>query len=110
MDDFSGGMRDLSEDIISGHKNRKNRIQELKDRTDVIKKDTAEFLDETRRFHEEMGKELKKDLKENKKNLLKDVNAMRADFRKREKEVRADLMEAKKIWNDMRNVLGGKPG
>lgn len=110
MDDFSGGMRNLSEDIISSHTGRKNRIRELKDRTDVIKKDTAEFLNETRRLHEEMARDLKKDLKENKKNLLKDVNAMRADFRKREKEVRADLTEAKKIWNDMRNVLGGKEG
>lgn len=110
MDDFSGGMRNLSEDILTGHKDRKNRIQELKDRTDAIKKDTAQFLDETRRLHAEMGKDLKKDLKENRDNLLKDVNAMRDDFKKNEKEVRADLAEAKSIWNDMKNILGGKPG
>jgi len=41
---------------------------------------------------------------------LKDVNAMRDDFKKNEKEVRADLAEAKNIWNDMKNILGGKPG
>jgi tRNA uridine 5-carbamoylmethylation protein Kti12 len=108
MDDFSGGMRNLSEDILTGHKDRKYRIQELKDRTDAIKKNTAQFLDETRRLHAEMGKDLKKDLKENRDNLLKDVNAMRDDFRKNEKEVRADLAEAKNIWNDMKNILGGK--
>ena len=98
MDDFSGGMRNLSEGIIAGHKDRKDRIQELKDRADAIKNDTAKFLDETRKLHAEMGKDLKKDLKENRDNLLKDVNAMRDDFRRRESEVRADLTEAKKIW------------
>ena len=110
MDDFSGNMRNLSEGIITGHKDRKDKIRELKDRTDAIKKDAAKFLDETRRLHAEMGKDLKKDLKENRDNLLKDINAMRDDFKKREKEVRADLTEAKRIWNDMRNILGGKPG
>lgn len=110
MDDFSGGMRNLSEVIIIGHKDRKDRIQELKDRTDAIKKDTAKFLDETRRLHAETGKDLKKDLGEDRKHLLKDVNAMRADFKEREKEVRADLTEAKKIWNGMKNILGGKTG
>jgi len=109
MDDFSSGMRTLSDDILAGHKDRKNKIQELKDRTDAIKKDAAEFLDETRRLHAEMGKDLKKDLKENRDNLLKDINATRDDFKKREKEVRADLTEAKRIWNDMRDILGGKP-
>ena len=109
MNKFSGGMRNLSKDIIAGHKDRKGRIQELKDQTDTIKKDTAGFLDETRRLHSEMGKGLKKDLKEDKKKLLKDVNTLRADFRKKEKEIRSDLMEAKKIWSDMKNILGGKP-
>ena len=110
MDDFSGGMRNLSEGIIAGHKDRKNRIRELKDRTDAIKKDTAQFLDETRRLHGEMGKNLKKDLKENRDDLLKDINATRDDFKRKEKEVRQDLAEAKRIWNDMKNILGGKPG
>ncbi|MBA4418316.1 MAG: hypothetical protein C0392_10465 [Syntrophus sp. (in: bacteria)] len=110
MDDFSGNMRNLSEDIITGHNDRKGRIQELKERTDVIKKDTARFLDESRRLHAEMGKDLKKDLRENRDNLLKDVNAMRDDFKKKEKEVKADLAEAKKVWSDMKNILGGKPG
>ena len=110
MDDFSGGMKNLSEDIIAGHKERKGRIQGLKDRADAIKKDTAQFLDESRKLHAEMGKGLKKGLKENRDNLLKDVSAMRDDFKRREKEVRADLSEAKRIWNDMKNILGGKPG
>jgi hypothetical protein len=110
MDDISGSMRDLSVDIIAGHKERKSRLQELKDRADAIRKDTALFLDETRRLHKEMGMGLKSDLRENRETLLKDVNAMRDDFKQREKEVRADLAEAKKTWNDMRNILGGKPG
>ena len=110
MDDFSGNMRNLSEGIIAGHKDRKGRIQELKARTDAIKTDTARFLDESRRLHTEMGKDLKKDLRENRDNLLKDVNAMRDDFKTKEKEVKADLAEAKKIWNDMKIMLGGKAG
>jgi hypothetical protein len=109
MNNVSGSMRNLSEDIIAGHNDRKNRIQELKDRADAIKKDTTLFLSETRRLHREMGKTLKAGLKENNENLLKDVSAMRDDFRKGEREVRADLAEAKKIWNEMRDILGGKP-
>ena len=109
MDDFLGGMKNLSEDIITGHKERRNTIRELKDRAGAIKRDTAQFLEESRRFHAEMGRDLKKDLKENRDNLLKDVNAMRDDFKRREKEVRADLSEAKRIWNDMKDILGGKP-
>lgn len=102
MNRASSGMRSLCEDIKIEREDRKNSIQELK-------KDTAQFLDETRRLHAEMGKDLKKDLKENRDNLLKDVNAMRDDFKKSEKEVRADLAEAKRVWNDMKNILGGKP-
>ena len=109
MDDFSGGMKNLSEDIITGHKERRNTIRELKDRADAIKRDTTQFLEESRRLHAEMGKSLKKGLKEDRDNLLKDVNAMRDDFKRRETEVRADLSEAKRIWNDMKNILGGKP-
>jgi hypothetical protein len=110
MDDFSGGMRNLSKDIVAGHKDRKNRIQELKDRTDTLKKGAAKFLDETRRLHEEMGQSLKKDLRESRENLLKDVDTMRTDFKTKEREVRADLAEAKRIWTDMKNMLGGKAG
>ena len=109
MDDISGSMRDLSEGIVAGHKERKNRIQELKDRAGTIRKDAASFLDETKRLHEEMGRELKSSLRESRAILLNDVNAMRDDFRKREKEVRADLAEAKRTWNAMKTILGGKP-
>jgi hypothetical protein len=110
MDDFSGGMRNLSEDIVAGHTDRKNRIKELKDRTAAIKKGAAKFLDETRRLHEEMGQDLKKDLRASRETLLEDVNTMRTDFKTKAGEVRADLAEAKKIWTDMKNMLGGKAG
>ena len=56
-----------------------------------------------------MARDLKKELKEKRQDLLKDVNAMKVDFKRREREVRADLREAKRIWDGMKNILGGKP-
>lgn len=109
MDDFSRGMRVLSEEVLAGHKERKNRIQELRDRADAVKKGTARFLHESRRLRLEMAGDLKKELKEKREDLSKDVNAMKDDFKRREREVRADLREAKRIWNGMKNILGGKP-
>jgi len=66
---FRGGMRNLSEDILASHKDRRNKLQDLKDQADAIKKGTAQFLDETRRLHEGMGKDLKNGLRDNRKNL-----------------------------------------
>jgi len=109
MDDFSNGMRTLSEDIIAGQKDRELKIQELKGQTSVIRENARMFVQESRRLHEEMSKNLQKGLLNDKKTLVKHVKALRVDFKNKEKEVRADLSEARKIWKEMKNTLRGRP-
>ena len=81
----------------------------MRDQADAVKTGTAGFLHESRRLHMEMAEDLKKELKEKRRDLLQDINAMKVDFKRREGEVRADLREAKRIWDGMKNILGGKP-
>jgi molecular chaperone GrpE (heat shock protein) len=102
-------MKALSEEILTGHKERKKRIQELRERAGAVKNGVARFLHESRRFHAEMAEDLKKKLREKRADLFKDVIATKDDFKRREREVRAELREAKKIWKSMKNILGGKP-
>jgi hypothetical protein len=110
MEDISAGMKKLADDIIAGHNDRKCRIEELKAQASAIGTNTARFLEKSRQLHEEMGKDLRKDLMRDREDLLKDVAIMKDDFKRREKEVRADLAEARRIWKDMKNILGGNPG
>lgn len=68
MDNISGGMKSLCEDIVTTHEARKRSIKDLKEH----------------------------------------VSSLREDFRKKEKEVRADLAEASSIWNKMNKTLETK--
>ncbi|MDD3978155.1 MAG: hypothetical protein PHI15_08400, partial [Methanomicrobium sp.] len=104
MDDFSNSMRTLSEDIIAGQKDRELRLRELKTQTCTIRENAKIFLQESRRLHDEMGRDLQKGLLHDKKDLVKHVKALRGDFKNKEKEVRADLSEARKIWKEMKNT------
>ena len=109
MDDTSGGMRNLSDHILTSHRDRKETIKNLKTESDAIRKYTAQFLVQSRKLRDEMSKNLKEDLRLGRDHLLQEVNTMRDDFRSNEKRIREDLAEAKRIWSDMRNILGGKP-
>ena len=78
MDNISGGMKSLCEDIVAAHEARKRGA---------------------------------KNLKEHKKELIKNVSSLRDNFKKRAKETRADLAEARSIWNEMNKTLEtGKRG
>ncbi len=109
MDDISGGMRNLSDDILTSHRDRKETIKNLKTESDAIRKDTAQFLDQSRRLRDEMSKSLRANLRQERDRLLQEVTTMRDDFRSNERRIREDLAEAKRIWTDMKNILGGKP-
>lgn len=105
MDDISGGMKSLCEDIFKGHKDRKSSIRQLKGQAEAIQDNARKFLADSKRLHDEMRNDLRKDLRGGREDLIKNVNALREDFRKKEKEVRADLSEAGKIWNKMKESL-----
>jgi len=108
MNHIAGGMKSLCEDIITGRGDRKSTIQQLKGEADTIRENAKKFLADSKKFHEEMGKDLKEALREGREDLIQNVNALREDFRKREKEVRADLAEASKIWNQINETLRDK--
>ena len=86
MDNISGGMKSLCEDITAAHGDRKR----------------------SRKVHKEMAEGLTKGLKEHREELIKNVSSLREDFGKKEKEIRADLAEASRIWNKMNKTLEAK--
>jgi len=108
MDNVSNGMKSLCEDIIAGHENRKSGIKQLKGQVGVLRDNARKFLADSKRLHEEMGKDLKKRLQEDREGLIKNVNALREDFKEKEREIRADLAEASKIYNKMNETLRSK--
>jgi len=105
MDDVSSGMKSLCEDIMTGHEDRKSSIRQLKGQAEAIRDNAKKFLDDSKKLHKEMSKNLKKGLREGREDLIKNVNTLREEFKKREREVRADLAEASKIWDKMRETL-----
>jgi gas vesicle protein len=108
MNHIAGGMKSLCEDIATGRGDRKTTLQQLKGDADAIRDNARKFLAESKKFHKETSKDLKKGLREGREDLMKNVNALREDFKKKEKEVRADLAEANRIWNKMRGTLRGR--
>ena len=108
MDHIAGGMKSLCEDIITGREGRKSTLQQLKSEADTIRENAKKFLADSKKFHEEMGKDLKEALREGREDLIQNVNALREDFKKKEKEVKADLAAASNIWNKMEGTLRNK--
>lgn len=97
MDNISGGMKSLCEDIAAGHGDRKRSIKDLKEQAESIRDNARKFVGHCKKVHKEMADGLKEGLKEDRKELIKNVTSLRADFRGKEKEIRADLAEAGKI-------------
>ncbi len=108
MNNIAGGMRSLCEDIITGREDRKTTIKQLKGEAETIRDNARRFLADSKKFRDEMGKDLRKGLREGREELIKNVNALREDFREKEKEVRTDLADASKIWNKMKETLRDK--
>jgi len=108
MDNISGGMKSLCEDIAASHGDRKRSIKDLKEQAEVIRDNARKFVGHCRKLHKEMAQGLKKGLEEDRKELIKNVSSLREDFRKKEKEIRADLAEASRIWNKMNKTLEAK--
>ena len=108
MDNISGGMKSLCEDIATSHGDRKRSISDLKEQAGAIRDNARKFVGHCRKVHQEMAEGLTKGLKEDRKELIKNVSSLREDFRKNEKEIRADLAEASNIWNKMNKTLESK--
>lgn len=105
MENVSDGMKSLCEGILKSHEDRSISIKQLKDQTGIIRSNARNFLNDSRRFHEEMGRALKKGLLKGREDLMRNVHTLKEDFRKKEKEVSADLNEEGTIWSKMGNDL-----
>src|SRR3989338_6317686 len=105
MDNISGGMKSLCEDIATSHGDRKRSIKDLKEQAEVIRDNARKFVDHCKKVHKEMAEGLTKGLKEDRIELIKNVSSLRKDFRKKEKEIRADLSEANRLWSTMNKAL-----
>jgi len=108
MDNVSGAMKSLCENIATAHVDRKRSIKDLKEQAEAVRDNARKFVGHCRKVHKEMAEGLTKGLKEDRKELIKNVSSLREDFRKKEKEIRADLTEAGKIWNKMNKTLEAK--
>ena len=108
MDNVSGDMKSLCEDITTAHGDRKRSIKDLKEQAEAVRDNARKFVGHCRKVHKEMAEGLTKELKEDRKELIKNVSSLREDFRKKEKEIRADLAKASKIWNKMNKTLEAK--
>ena len=101
MENISGEMKSLCEDIVTAHEDRKRSIKDLKEQAETIRDNARKFVVYCRKVHKEMSEGLTKGLKEDREELIKNVFSLREDFRKKEKEIRTDLAEASKIWAEL---------
>ncbi len=108
MDNISGGMKSLCEDITTARGDRKRSIKDLEEQAEAIRDNARKFVDHCRKVHKEMSDGLKEGLSENRKELIKNVSSLRNDFRKKEKEICADLAEANRLWSSMNKTLEAK--
>jgi gas vesicle protein len=110
MDKASAGMRSLCEDILRSRKKRSIDIERLKEQTQAIRENAREFLADSMKFHEEMKKKLRENLQDGKRGLMKDVGTFLEDFERNKRDLRADLAEASRIWNKMREAFKNSKG
>ena len=108
MGNISDDMKSLCEDITTARADRKRSMEDLRQRAEAIRDNARKFVDHCRKVHKEMGEGLKEGLNEDRKELIKSVSSLRDDFRKKERDIRADLSEANRLWSTMNKTLGSK--
>ncbi len=108
MNNISSGMKGLCEDIAMARGDRKRSIKDLKEQAEFIRDSARKFVGRSREIHKEMAEDLTKGLKEDRIELIKSVSSLRDDFRKKEKEIRADLAEANRLWSAVNKTVKSK--
>jgi hypothetical protein len=115
MGNISGGMKSLCEDIAAARGDRKRNmgdrkrsLKDLRGQAESVRNNARKFVDHCREVHKEMSQGLKEGLGEDRKELIKNVSSLREDFRNKEREIRADLNEANRLWSSMNKTLESK--
>ena len=109
MGKIADDMKSLCEDISTARGDRKRGMEDLRQRAETIRDNARKFVGHCRKVHNEMAERLTKGLSEDRIELVKNVSSLRADFRKKEREIRADLAEANRLWSTMNKTLTSKP-
>ena len=105
MGNISDNMKSLCGDITASRGDRKSSMENLRQQAEAIRDNARKFVDHCRKVHKEMGDGLKEGLSEDRKELIKNVSSLREDFRNKEREIRADLTEANRLWGTMSKTL-----
>ncbi len=105
MSNISSGMKSLCDNITTAREDRKKSMEDLRQQAETIRDNARKFVDHCRKVHKEMTKSLKTGLCEDRIELIKKVSSLRDDFRKKEKGIRADLVEANRLWSAMNKTL-----
>ena len=108
MGNISGDMKSLCENITTARGDRMRSMEDLKEQAKAVRDNARKFVDRCRKVHKEMAKGLKTGLSEDRIELMKNVSSLRDDFRKKEKDIRADLAEANRLWSTMNKTLASK--
>ena len=108
MGNISGGMKSLCENITTARGDRKRSMEDLRQQAEAVRDNARKFVDHCRKVHKEMARGLTAGLNEDRIELVKNVTSLRDDFRKKEKEIRADLSEANRLWSTMNKTLASK--
>ena len=108
MGNISGGMKSLCENITTARGDRKRSMDDLRQQAETVRGNARKFVDHCRKVHTNMAKGLTTGLNEDRKELVKNVTSLRDDFRKKEKDIRADLAEANRLWSAMNKTLASK--
>ena len=108
MGNISGSMKSLCENITTARADRMRSMEDLKEQAEAVRDNARKFVDRCRKVHKDMAKGLKTGLSEDRIELMKNVSSLRDDFRKKEKDIRADLAEANRLWSTMNKTLASK--
>ena len=108
MAEMTDGMRSLVEDIMAGCEDRKRTIKELKADAVAVRREAQRVLVTAKMSRKEMAAQQRVELEHGRKELSHKVKGIREDFRAREKAVREDLAEARRVWGNMKDALRSK--
>ncbi len=108
MGNISSGMETICKDIANSHTERNKSLKDLQKDVKNLRDDARKFVADSKKLHQEMAKSLNETLTKDREDLTKQVDFLRRDFHKSQKELRFDLAQGCKAWDEMCKTLKEK--
>lgn len=112
---IASGMEGICKGIVGGYEDRKKvlhqvkkEVKNLEEQTEAIRDNARKFMGDCQKSHKDMAKNLKESLFKDREGRTKQVDSLRKDFHRSQKEVRADVEGASKAWQEMRQSRAKK--